>query len=674
MRDIVLYDRSGQPVIYKDADTLKTDTTVEGETTIFTHGVVMNDVKIPLDFSSGGDQAISVPDGYLVREATIIKPEALKPENIKKDEVVAGVKGTLIGNMEEVTVDLDMAEGDQEIVPSTEDFLISKATIKKPDTLQGKNIVKDVVIGGVKGTHEGIKLDNLEVILPITEITVPENANGMVPIMNPIGLKSGQIYLVMWNNTGYVCKAQSAEFEGLPLVAIGNSLAWGGDDTGEPFAVGEFPAEVVSQTGGVYGGIIPLDGSTTFTAGGYFIGSDGYILDGFRVDLDFSSGDNQKVTLPDGYLIKEATIVKPETLIPENIAKGETVAGVVGTNKGPRLKPIRFYDPYGNVLESYTRAEIQEMTELPPGPPLGDLTFSKWTHTLEELQSVPYFADVGPCYQQNGADVIVVILDAYYHLALNSAPTIYLMLGKNVKATVNWGDGSTSTQQSSNYYANHAYTTPGRKIITIKPSSTSSTYIELGYYSTNYYSLFSTTTSYSMGAGTNIGGQPRDGIISILSGLSVRVDLVSCACNGRLKMLSSASNISVKGKGLANNPSLEIICSKDIGFTGSYGAARCLSLKRIPNVTNILYSNMFVECPYIEEMVFECTPDKLTNMNDQWAMLMTQTEPPTLTADTVRTWGTKPIYVPDSAVEAYKTADVWSTVADYIIPASQYPD
>jgi hypothetical protein len=139
-------------------------------------------------------------------------------------------------------------------------------------------------------------------------------------------------------------------------------------------------------------------------------------------------------------------------------------------------------------------------------------------------------------------------------------------------------------------------------------------------------------------------------------------------------MLSSASQLAVSGRGLVQNPALEIICAKNMSFSGAYDAARCLSLIRIPNITKITYNSAFDECPSLEELVFGVTPDKLTNMNDRWAMLMTQTTPPTLTASTTRTWGTKPIYVPDSAVEAYKTADVWSTAADYIYPASQYPD
>lgn len=52
---------------------------------------------------------------------------------------------------EEVTVDLQMAGGDQVITPSAGKS-IAKATVTKPETLLAENIRKDIVIGGVSGS------------------------------------------------------------------------------------------------------------------------------------------------------------------------------------------------------------------------------------------------------------------------------------------------------------------------------------------------------------------------------------------------------------------------------------------------------------------------------------------------------------------------------------------
>lgn len=615
MADSVIKDRDGTDVEYTGVTKIKLNT-VDGGTQIFSEGEAVEGVEVSLDFSNG-DQTITAPDGKLVKSAIIKKPDTLVPENIALDTIVAGVVGTFeSGNF---------------------------------------------------------NTDNLVEIVPVTFVTVPSGGDGTVPLMQPIGLKTGSVYQILWNNVSYILEAKDITYNGIPAVAVGNGIAWGGEDNGLPFAIGEIPEEYVSFTGGAYGLIIPLDGYITFKVGGYLIRD----VEKLNVNLDFSEG-NITVVPEAGKLINRVDIQKPATLVPENIAKDVNVAGVVGTHEGggvPRLKPIRFYDPYGNVLYSFTRAEIKEMTELPPGPELGNLTFSKWTHTLAELKAVPYFADVGPCYKQNGSDVIVLIVDIYYSLRVGytSQQSLYLSTGTTNKVTVNWGDGSSSTQ-GNQYYISHTYTNPGRYIVTVKPSSTSAKYLELGHNLSNYYYQFAAYSYSESVYNANINKPVNLPLVSVLSGLSIPLRLYGCTSNAQLKMFSSFSDVVVYGYGLMNNPNLEVVCAKSIAFSGNVGGARNLSLKRYPNITNIAYNLVISECRDLEEVIFGYTPDKLTNMNDQWAMLMTLTEPPTLTADTVRTWGTKPIYVPDSAVEAYKTADVWSTVADYIHPASQYPD
>ena len=59
-------------------------------------------------------------------------------------------------------------------------------------------------------------------------------------------------------------------------------------------------------------------------------GIDVTLIEGMEIPLDFSAGD-QALAAPEGYAVKSATIKKPTTLIPQNIAKGVNIAGVVGT-------------------------------------------------------------------------------------------------------------------------------------------------------------------------------------------------------------------------------------------------------------------------------------------------------------------------------------------------------
>ena len=59
----------------------------------------------------------------------------------------------------------------------------------------------------------------------------------------------------------------------------------------------------------------------------------GEALEGVEVIPDFSAGD-QEITLPEGYMARSAVVKKPAELVPENIKKGETVAGIPGAYEG----------------------------------------------------------------------------------------------------------------------------------------------------------------------------------------------------------------------------------------------------------------------------------------------------------------------------------------------------
>lgn len=74
-----------------------------------------------------------------------------KDKTMEKDLVIKSEHPEPL--LEEKTVDLLMASGNQEITPSS-GKLLSKVTITKPSTLIADNIKKDITIGGVTGTLE----------------------------------------------------------------------------------------------------------------------------------------------------------------------------------------------------------------------------------------------------------------------------------------------------------------------------------------------------------------------------------------------------------------------------------------------------------------------------------------------------------------------------------------
>lgn len=216
MANVKLLQYDGSEKIYTGVRKVLLGTS-NGGTALYSEGQAVEGVPIVPDFSQG-DMTVETPEGILVKSAIIQKPENLIPGNIRRGTTVAGVTGELIGDTEEVTVDLDFTSvedpqvvSDMVINPTAEGKVISQVTVRKPDTLIPENIAKDVDIAGITGTLE-----------------IPES------------------------------------LENIPIA------------------------------------------------------------------LDFSDGD-QTITAPDGMVVKSAIIQKPENLLPENIAEGVDIAGIIGT-------------------------------------------------------------------------------------------------------------------------------------------------------------------------------------------------------------------------------------------------------------------------------------------------------------------------------------------------------
>ena len=151
MADIVLYDRTGSPVTYEGVETITTDTPEDGVLATFTHGVVPEAVpEIEPDFSDG-NQTYNAGDGKLLKEVVLKKPKTLLPENITKGTVIAGVEGKAVGKSVSKTVAPDFSEGDMTVIPDAE-TLLSEVIIQKPGGLVPENIAKDEVVAGIKGT------------------------------------------------------------------------------------------------------------------------------------------------------------------------------------------------------------------------------------------------------------------------------------------------------------------------------------------------------------------------------------------------------------------------------------------------------------------------------------------------------------------------------------------
>lgn len=144
--------------------------------------------------------------------------------------------------IEGVEINLALNDGDQTI-KAPEGYLVKSAIIKKPDTLIPENIVKDVEIAGVIGTHVGSGSGggSSGEIFPLQ--TVEEFAqDGMIYFANSpefLPLKEGETYYVEWDGEEFPCVCKSTIFDGAPALYIGNSYLVGDStNSGEPFVIG----------------------------------------------------------------------------------------------------------------------------------------------------------------------------------------------------------------------------------------------------------------------------------------------------------------------------------------------------------------------------------------------------------------------------------------------------
>lgn len=221
-------------------------------------------------------------------------------------------------------------------------------------------------------------------------------------------LEEGQSYIVSWDGTEYLCTGMSG-FDGeYPFIAIGNKAAIFQEVTGEPFAITYMPGQEVnfffsldtseSHTVAVYKAteaqpkivLKDLNGNDNTYEGVTAVklnkddGSTQIFSKGEAeektIALDFSAGDME--IAEENKLFSSVTIPKPETLLPENIAKDVTIAGVVGTLAGGGgTGPYISFD--GDLSSDYN-CTMYGFTEAPMG------CFGQMTHlSVADMRESP---------------------------------------------------------------------------------------------------------------------------------------------------------------------------------------------------------------------------------------------------------------------------------------------
>lgn len=226
MPDIKVKGYSGNDLVYQNVDKIYFRKADDSGTVPFSYGDAVSKTIEP-DFT-GGDISVDIPDGKLVKEMTIKKPEDLAPENIRAGREIGGVPGEFIGDTEEVSVgsieggdthDLNLAVEDLTIEPSAEGKVLSKVTIRKPADLAAENILAGKNIGGVVG--------NLVMTSGTETVIDPDFSGGNIEVTPAEGTHFSKVTVEKPDNLLPENIAEGIDIAGI----IGTLVAGGGSES-----------------------------------------------------------------------------------------------------------------------------------------------------------------------------------------------------------------------------------------------------------------------------------------------------------------------------------------------------------------------------------------------------------------------------------------------------------
>lgn len=310
-------------------------------------------------------------------------------------------------------------------------------------------------------------------------------------------------------------------------------------------------------------------------------------------------------------------------------------------------KPIRFYDPYGNLVYSYTVGEFSELAELPPLPEIKGLTGQGWNWSLEKILEVGDEIEIGSLYiTDDGSTRIYVEL---IEETLNPKIGFRQMTANSV--AVDWGDGSpleTSdiAGEDTMVSIEHQYSKPDSYTIRLIPEDDAEftflgdSYstrilhkdvnynhanraygntirkIELGKGITEFtgrcfysYSIESVTISEAITSfSTAFQGCYGIKVITFPRGVSSLTSYAVRECRGLEKLLFSDNMVSLSGTSLADCSNLRnVIIPSSVQLTYTDIFADCIGLNRIVLAEKIskIPTDMFDGCYLLKDVVMK---------------------------------------------------------------------
>lgn len=355
---------------------------------------------------------------------------------------------------------------------------------------------------------------------------------------------------------------------------------------------------------------------------------------------------------------------------------------------------VRFYDYDGRLLK--TNYVETGGTAVPPtlpdySVPTDDrpaLVFQTWNNSLFNITED---TDLGAIYK-------TVDNKTYLYIELTKiiglSPTLYINKTNTNTLTINWGDGTTETNNNSgNITLNHTYANYGKYKITISFSgynvfwkighNTSETELfgNNSVYAASLKALYlggniSTIQDYGLGHCYNLKKLTIPTLVSSFGIYCFRF------CYS-LKFFIGLSFATATPTGMMYNcyGLKQFIWSKVYTAMGVGTFTNCYSLEDIVLYTSLISvgDEAFYICRNLEKLTIPSTVTSVGALTFSEATKVKyykflSTTPPTLANSNAFT-NINPlckIYVPDESINAYKTATNWSVYADYIYPLSEF--
>lgn len=377
------------------------------------------------------------------------------------------------------------------------------------------------------------------------------------------------------------------------------------------------------------------------------------------------------------YLIQDTTMNGLATAIHEKagittaMTPDDLIATVYSletpTQTGAPTYGVTFYDYDGTVLYSYSVMEARALTALPEGPIHDGVTFSGWTHTLEDVTSIYKGLDVGATYTSDTTKFVMEIeID-------NTTIPLYFQASEVGGASIDWGDGSSDVNTVTTFSSiSHTYSTAGTYTITL---STLSGEVQIGR--KDEALLFGSIENASLLKSAILGNN-----ITIYGNLSYSGVFRECSNLQTVMLCRQSSDYYSLSDMFWFCKSLEFViwsynCVSESMFYGCHSLSKVIfdrnSYAQYTSYTR--YAEMFRGCKQLKTLELpakiQCIGALCFRQCSINTLYIRATTPPKLQdisafRDENYNYYVSKIYVPIESLDSYKTSENWSLIKNRI--------